>query len=168
MQQLLSLLRILQFGQGSERTGLPWWLMVKTLPAVQETWVWSLGWDNPLEKELATHSRILAWRIPWTEEPGGLQSMGSQSQTRLSNQKFYFFQREQLISTQMGWLELLRSISPCCLRPSMHHLCGSLSLVFQICKGECSREKLEATRPFTVQPWILLCISSAESKQDTN
>ena len=42
-------------------------------------WVRSLGWDEPLEEEMATHSRILAWRIPWTEEPGGLQSMGSQS-----------------------------------------------------------------------------------------
>ena len=45
----------------------------------QETWVWSLGWEDPLEKEMATHSSILAWRIPWTEEPGGLQSMGTQS-----------------------------------------------------------------------------------------
>ena len=52
--------------------------MVKSLPAVQETWVQSLGREDPLEKEMATHSRILAWRIPWTEEPGGLQSMGSQ------------------------------------------------------------------------------------------
>ena len=51
---------------------------VKNLPAVQETWVRSLGWKDPLEKEMATHSSILAWRILWTEEPGGLQSMGSQ------------------------------------------------------------------------------------------
>ena len=52
--------------------------MVKHLPAVQETWVQSLGREDPVEKEMATHSSILAWRIPWTEEPGGLQSMGSQ------------------------------------------------------------------------------------------
>ena len=52
--------------------------VVKNLPAVQETWVWSLGWEDLLEKEMAIHSSILAWRIPWTEEPGGLQSMGSQ------------------------------------------------------------------------------------------
>ena len=45
---------------------------------MQETWVWSLGWEDPLEKETATYSSILAWKIPWTEEPGGLQSMGSQ------------------------------------------------------------------------------------------
>ena len=51
---------------------------VKRLPAMQETRVWSLGWEDPLEKEIATHSSILAWRIPWTEEPGGLQSTGSQ------------------------------------------------------------------------------------------
>ena len=52
--------------------------MVKNLPAVQETWVQSLGREDPLEKEMASHSSILAWRIPWTEEPRGLQSMGSQ------------------------------------------------------------------------------------------
>ena len=52
--------------------------LVKNLPAVQETWVRSLGWEDPLEKEMATHSSILAWKISWTEKPGGLQSMGSQ------------------------------------------------------------------------------------------
>ena len=46
---------------------------------MQETWVPSLGWEDPLEKEMSTHSSILAWEISWTEEPGGLQSMGSQS-----------------------------------------------------------------------------------------
>ena len=51
---------------------------VKNLPAVWETWVWSLDWEEPLEKKMATHFSILAWRIPWTEEPGGLQSIGSQ------------------------------------------------------------------------------------------
>ena len=51
---------------------------VKKLPAMQETWVRSLGWEGPLEKGRAIHSSILAWRIPWTEEPGGLQSMESQ------------------------------------------------------------------------------------------
>jgi len=52
--------------------------MVKNLPPMQETWVISLGWEGPLEKGMATHSSILAWEIPWTEEPGGLQSMRSQ------------------------------------------------------------------------------------------
>ena len=51
---------------------------VKNLPAVQETWVWSLDWEDPLEKKMATHSSVLAWKISWTEEPGGLQSTGSQ------------------------------------------------------------------------------------------
>ena len=50
--------------------------MVKNLPAMQETRVQSLGWENPLEKGMATHSSILAWGIPWIEEPGGLQAMG--------------------------------------------------------------------------------------------
>ena len=51
---------------------------IKNLPAVQETQVPSLGWEDPLEEGVATHSSILDWRIPWTEEPGGLQSRGSQ------------------------------------------------------------------------------------------
>ena len=51
--------------------------MAKNLPAMQETWVQSLGQEDFLEKEMATHSIILAWRIPWTEEPGGLQRMES-------------------------------------------------------------------------------------------
>ena len=52
--------------------------MVKNLPAMQETWVLSLGQEDPLEKGMAAYCSILAWRIPWTEEPGGLQSMGLQ------------------------------------------------------------------------------------------
>ena len=51
--------------------------LVKNSPAMWETWVQSLGWEDPLEEGVATHSSILAWRIPWTEEPGMLQSMGS-------------------------------------------------------------------------------------------
>ena len=52
--------------------------LVKSLPVVRETWVLSLGREDPLEKEMASHSSVLAWRIPWMEEPGGLQSTGSQ------------------------------------------------------------------------------------------
>ena len=55
--------------------------LVKNLPAMQETWVPPLGWEDPLEKGMATHFSTLAWRIPWTEESSGLQSMESQSQT---------------------------------------------------------------------------------------
>ena len=52
--------------------------MIKHLPTIQETWIRSLGREVPLEKEMATHSSTLAWKIPWMEKPGGLQSMGSQ------------------------------------------------------------------------------------------
>ena len=58
--------------------GFPGGSVVKNPPAKQETWVQSQRWEDPLEKEKATHSSILAWEIPWTEEPGGLQSMGLQ------------------------------------------------------------------------------------------
>ena len=55
-----------------------WAQMVKNLPAMQETWVQSLSWEDPLEEEMTTHSSILAWRIPWIEEPGRLQYLGLQ------------------------------------------------------------------------------------------
>ena len=67
------------FAQYHCQWGLPWWLSgEKNPPAMQETWVQSLGWEDPMEKEMATHSRILAWEIPGTEEPGGLQPMDLQ------------------------------------------------------------------------------------------
>ena len=62
--------------------------MVKRLPAMQETGVQSPGREDPLEKEMATHSSTLAWKIPWMEEPGGLQSVGLQSWTQLSDFTF--------------------------------------------------------------------------------
>ena len=71
-------------GLGRERLPTPVFLgflvaqSVKNPPAMWETWVRSLAWEDPLEEGVATHSSILAWRIPWTEEPGGLQSIGSQ------------------------------------------------------------------------------------------
>ena len=72
-------LKTIYFNLLCNAVGLPWWLRLKYLPAMWETWVRSLGREDPLEKEMATHSSIPAWRIPWTEEPGGLhQPMGSQ------------------------------------------------------------------------------------------
>ena len=56
--------------------------LVKNLPAMQQTWVRFLGWEDPLEKEMATHSSILAWRIPWTEEPGRYNPWGPKSRTQ--------------------------------------------------------------------------------------
>ena len=55
-----------------------WIKNLPAMPEIQEMWVWSLGHEDPLEKEMATHSSVFAWEIPWTEEPGGLQSKGSQ------------------------------------------------------------------------------------------
>ena len=70
--------------------------MVKNLPPMQVTWVQSPGWEDPLEKGMATHSRILAWRIPWTEEPGGLQSLHGVTKNQTRNEKFslYLLQEE--------------------------------------------------------------------------
>ena len=89
--------------------------MVKNLPAMQKTWVQSLRQKDPLEKEMATHSSILAWRIPWTKKPGGLWSMGSQSQTRLRYYHFHF-QRDvqknvlQNVKNSLHWIEGLNEM----------------------------------------------------------
>ena len=64
--------------------------MVRHLPAVRETWVRSLGWEDPQEKEMATHSSTLAWKIPWTEEPGRLQSMGHKELDTTERLQFHF------------------------------------------------------------------------------
>ena len=80
----------------------------KHLPAMQETRIRSLGQEDPLEKEMATHSSILAWRIPWMEEPGGLQSMGSQSRTRLSDFTFTFKKQIYVLRS----LILVKDINP--------------------------------------------------------
>ena len=62
----------------------------KASACMQETWVQSLGWEDPLGKEMATHSSILAWKIPWTEDPGRLQSMGSQRVDTTERLHFHF------------------------------------------------------------------------------
>ena len=89
---------------------------LKHLPAMRDTWVPSLGREDPLENEMATHSSILAWRIPWVEESGGLQSTGSQSRTRLSDFTFTFSLRLSLvgrfmISDSCHYLVLFSSVS---------------------------------------------------------
>ena len=97
---------------------------VKNLPAMRETWVRFLGWEDPLEKGMATHSSVLAWRIPQTEEPGGLQSMGS---TRVRHDRTTkhstfngraFFPQQNLIPLyKSDRKELLESTAPTICRP---------------------------------------------------
>ena len=72
--------------------------MVKNPPVMQENWVHSLGWEDPLEKEMATHSSILAWRISWTEEPDRLIYGVAKSQTRLSDFTFNLNVRTSLLA----------------------------------------------------------------------
>ena len=79
---------------------------------MQETWVWSLGQEDALEKEMATHSSILAWRIPWTEEPGGLQSTGSQRvghdwATSLSLSFMYKIDKQKCTLYMMGIIAII-------------------------------------------------------------
>ena len=103
---------------------------LKHLPAMQETWVQSLGREDPLEKKMATHSSILAWRIPWTEEPGGLQSMGSQKVghdwvTLLTHSAFFMVQLSHPYMTTGKTISLTRWI----------FIGKVMSLIFICCLG---------------------------------
>ena len=80
---------------------------VKRLPTMRETRVRSLGWEDPLEKEMPTHSSSIAWNIPRMEDPGRLQSMGSQSQTRLNDFTFTFILQPNLSPTRSTLISLL-------------------------------------------------------------
>ena len=82
--------------------------MVTGLPTMRKTRIQSLGWEDPLEKEMATHSSILAWKIPWMDEPGRLQSMGSQSQTRLRD-----FLSFHMIDLRIKREEVFKHLTPC-------------------------------------------------------
>ena len=71
-------------GVAGSQTWLSDWTELNWIQKTQKTWVWSMNWKDPLEEEMTIHSSILAWEIPWIEEPGGLQFIGSQSQTQLT------------------------------------------------------------------------------------
>jgi len=84
---------------------------VKHLPTMWETWVRSLGWEDPPEKEMTTHSSTLAWKIPWTEEPGRLQSTRLQSRTRLSDFTFFLclsfcHKKKEIMLFAAKWMDL--------------------------------------------------------------
>ena len=92
--------------------------MVKNLPAVQETWIQFQGWKDALETGMAAHSSILAWRIPWPEESGGLQSMGSQkSQTRLRNEHLHLLLMQTWVEQKVQ-LGLTKGLSRFLRKPS--------------------------------------------------
>ena len=87
--------------------------MVKCVSTMRETWVRSLGWEDPLEKEMAIHSSTIAWKIPWTEEPGRLQPMGLQSRTRLSDFTFTFKDKKKKKKKKAGKKKICRKPSTC-------------------------------------------------------
>jgi len=98
--------------------------MVKNLPAMQETQVWSPGWEDPLEKGMATHSSILAWRIPWTKEPGGLQSMRLQRAGH-----------NWATNAHTPWWNIMESVNRVCLGTLMRWHGLKASLRWCLCRG---------------------------------
>ena len=124
---------------------------LKLLLAMPETWVQSLGREDPLEKEMATHSSILAWRIPWMEEPGGLQSTGSQSQTRLSDFTFTFQWMNMQICNSFSWSRLTTQ------KRSVHNLIIKLRThrVTSLFQSICSRLMLSSSTSYIIPYWFL-------------
>ena len=107
--------------------------MVKNLPAVQETPVQSLGWKNPLEKEMTIHSSVLAWRITWTREPGGLQSMelprvGHDCVTNTFNFKLFLEKRLYYLSLKITKLVSYERINMYQLKIKQHRICLAVNL----------------------------------------
>ena len=86
--------------------GIPSWLRGYSLPAMWKTWVWSLGRKDPLEKKMATHSSILAWKIPWVEEPGGLQGYSPQGHRESDTTELLHFHFHHDMK-QYGWLSIV-------------------------------------------------------------
>ena len=123
--------------------------MVKNLPARQETWVLSLGWEDPLKEGMATHSSILIWRVPRTEEPGGLQSIASQSQAQLSV-------HESDLSHQTLSLSLAPSSFRCRSSgsPSLDFLLLILSLITYLVLSFLSLKYLPVS---SVCPGLIIC-----------
>ena len=110
--------------------------MVKRLPTMWETQVRSLGWEDPLEKEIATHSSTLAWKIPWTEEPGRLQSMGvTKSRTRLYVSDFPTQAYEAALLVSHSCKPLLAISTVKCQVPTCVQHC--LNILFKICLYIC-------------------------------
>ena len=115
--------------------------MAKNLPAVQETWVWSLGWEDPLKKGMATHSSILAWRILWIEESGGLQCMGCRvrhdwaTNTHLQNQRKTYSKLKTLMDNEdkeaAGEQEGTTAKAPCRVKWLVNFLAPSRSVLLQ-------------------------------------
>ena len=109
----------------------PWLLAqsVKNLPAVWETWVGSLGREDPLEKEMATHSRIIAWRVPWTEEPDRYRPWGCKSRTWLS----YWISTTSIFSILLlPWLHSCRSPQTAKLGPALYSNLSQLSVLHKL------------------------------------
>ena len=102
--------------------GFPSGLIIKNLSAVEETWVWFLGWENPMEERMFTHSSIPAWRIPWTEEPGRLQSMVSQrvGQTKVTEHMCTVCRKQKLWYCLWPTLSLTTSMSSTLMHPVCH------------------------------------------------
>ena len=122
-------------------------LMVKNPPAMQETWVQSQGWEDSLEKGMVTHSSILAWRIPWTEEPGGLQSMVSQ--------RFAPDRATHILLLAQPWSFLL-SLCICCFLCS--YSTSSLNGSFLLFGPQLNHQCLEKTSLTTLSLCLVLGI----------
>ena len=132
---------------------------------MQETWVWSLGQEDPQQEGMATHSSILAWRIPWTEEHGGLQSLGSQSQKRLKQLSMHTYFTRRILIFKSWYKKSLISPHLCCVSRVLY---PAFYFTMFLHNRECIKAVLTTTREtllhkpdyaFCISLWFLLCPS---------
>ena len=141
--------------------GFPGGLVVKNLPAMQEPWVWSLGWEDTLEKEMATYSSILAWEIPWIEDLGRLQSMGLQkSQTWLRNWTTTIY-----VSQGRAWPWLV--LRECCFAPSVYTCHCGLWWAFLSDGCYCTQFAMSCWLRFWAS-WSLIYLHESIATQDSS
>ena len=145
---------------------------VKCLSAMQETWVRSLGWEDPLEKEMAAHSSILAWRIPWMEEPGGLQSMGSQRVGHDWATSLPFTLTKYFLFNDNNWTQYLKWKRVRVVFPitCFNYMCTNLNSLNHRSKGVDNikftnpTSKVKPVSPKGNQPWVFIGRTDAEAE----
>ena len=127
--------------------------MAKSLPAVWENQAWSLGWEDPLEKEMVTHSCVLAWKIPWMEEPGRLQSMGSQRVRH--NWAFTFFPQLLVMISYLCAGDFLPLLYVCLYQWAF----SSLIFLFQVVDSRARAVFFSIVTKLVLCCWILLAFA---------
>ena len=138
---------------------------LKRQPGMQDTQVWSLGWEDPLEKEMAIHSSTLAWRIPWMEEPGRLQSMGSQRVRHNWATSLHFTSLQRKIRNKRLWSRTFRNrayLTQWVLMDNAAHTCVKMFMQHFHKKGEITRSEIAGSYGSSIFSFcVCVCVQNS-------